>query len=100
MTRRRAFNPMIYLILTSLLILLLTLMPTPGTQGDRVGKANLLPFRNHGRELLYLVKPSAVSLADVLEMIGNVGLFFPFGTLVSVILDRKNRRAVWRVLLA
>jgi len=100
MTRQHAFNPTSYLILTSLLLLLLTLMPTPGTQGDRVGKANLLPLRNHRQELLSLVNLSrTASPANVLEMVGNVGMFLPFGALASMVLDRGNRRARSRILL-
>jgi glycopeptide antibiotics resistance protein len=74
------------------------MMPTAGTKSNRLGKANLIPFRHHG-PWLFRMSPDT-SPADVLEMVGNVVLFLPFGTLVSMALDRGKRCKWSHVLLA
>ena len=98
MSRRRPFNPIPYLLLTSLVVLAVTLAPSASARGDRTGKANLIPFRHHGPQLLCMVSPScARSLTNALEIVGNVGLFLPFGALVGAALDRgrRARSRVW-----
>jgi len=78
--RERIFDPRFYLLLTLLLVLLVTLTPNPAGNG----KPNRVPLRNSGGPV---------------DLLGNVGLFLPFGVLASMTLKQKARPGWVRVLL-
>ena len=74
------FDPRFYLILTLLTIMLVTLTPNPAGNGE----PNRVPLRNTGGPV---------------DLLGNVGLFLPFGMLASMTLKQKARPGWVRVLL-
>lgn len=99
MSVKRSFDPVRCLMLISVLVLGLTLLPTPQTKTNKSGKANWIPFHRHGPQLICTVTRSCQASPEVVaEAVGNVGLFLPFGSLLCLGL-RRRRYGPWLCVL-
>ncbi len=97
-------NVVALLILTSLVILLVTMMPdTTVSKANRSGKIKSVPF-HHLSTVVRIVarpdKPLAKLHKTLVDLLGNIVLFVPFGVLASIILKQKKRPTWMRILLA
>ncbi len=96
MYHQHPLNSIRYLILASLVVLLVTLTPNTGSKGDRLYKTKRVPFHHLSRLVDGLVhenKSLSKMQATIIDVIGNIVLFMPFGVVASLALRRKKYSA-------
>lgn len=87
-----------YLILTLLVILLITLIPNHASRSNQVGHVKLVPLY-HVTKLADIAaqanQPLSKTGTILIDILGNIAMFVPFGILASLLL-KQERQSAWK----